>query len=123
MQPQAELLVDARYGTGESPVWHVGEQALYWVDIPARALWRWDAASGQLSSWLAPEMLACIAWGGRAGRWADGCAGLWLGFGRGRRCGERVDLGVGHGKAGQRNSHGGGRGFQTPMVRLHDATR
>ena len=64
MQPQAELLVDARHGTGESPVWHVGEQALYWVDIPARALWRWDSASGQLSSWLAPEMLACIAWGG-----------------------------------------------------------
>ncbi len=72
MQPQAELLVDARHGTGESPVWHVGEQALYWVDIPARALWRWDAASGQLSSWLAPEMLACIAWGGRAGRWIAG---------------------------------------------------
>ena len=72
MQPQAELLVDARHGTGESPVWHVGEQALYWVDIPARALWRWDSASGQLSSWLAPEMLACIAWGGRAGRWIAG---------------------------------------------------
>jgi sugar lactone lactonase YvrE len=72
MQPQAELLVDARHGTGESPVWHVGEQALYWVDIPARALWRWDAASGQLSSWLAPEMLACIAWGGHPGRWIAG---------------------------------------------------
>ena len=50
----------------------MGEQALYWVDIPARALWRRDAASGQLSSWLAPEMLACIAWGGRAGRWIAG---------------------------------------------------
>ena len=72
VQPQAELLVDARHGTGESPVWHVGEQALYWVDIPARALWRWDAASGQLSNWLAPEMLACIAWGGRPGRWIAG---------------------------------------------------
>ena len=72
MQPQAELVVDARHGTGESPVWHVGEQALYWVDIPARALWRWDAASGHLNSWLAPEMLACIAWGGRPGRWIAG---------------------------------------------------
>lgn len=72
VQPQAELLVDARHGTGESPVWHVGEQALYWVDIPARALWRMDAASGQLSSWLAPEMLACIAMAGRPGRWIAG---------------------------------------------------
>jgi sugar lactone lactonase YvrE len=50
----------------------VGEQALYWVDIPARALWRMDSASGQLSNWLAPEMLACIAWGGRPGRWVAG---------------------------------------------------
>jgi sugar lactone lactonase YvrE len=72
VQPQAELLVDARHGTGESPVWHVGEQALYWVDIPARALWRMDATSGQLSSWLAPEMLACIARAGRPGRWIAG---------------------------------------------------
>jgi len=72
VQPQAELLVDARHGTGESPVWHVGEQALYWVDIPARALWRMDATSGQLSSWLAPEMLACIASAGRPGRWIAG---------------------------------------------------
>ena len=72
MTVQAELVVDARHGTGESPVWHVGEQALYWVDIPARALWRLDPASGQLSSWLAPEMLACIAWGGRPGRWIAG---------------------------------------------------
>jgi sugar lactone lactonase YvrE len=72
MTVQAELVVDARHGTGESPVWHVGEQALYWVDIPARALWRMDSASGQLSNWLAPEMLACIAWGGRPGRWVAG---------------------------------------------------
>ena len=30
---QAELIVDARNATGESPVWDVAEQALYWVDI------------------------------------------------------------------------------------------
>lgn len=72
MTVQAELVVDARHGTGESPVWHVGEQALYGVDIPARTLWRLDVASGQLSNWLAPEMLGCIAWGGRPGRWIAG---------------------------------------------------
>ena len=59
--PKAELVLDARNGTGESPVWHGPEQALYWVDIPARKLCRWVPATGQLSSWLAPEMLACIA--------------------------------------------------------------
>ena len=61
MSIQAELLVDARHATGESPVWLAGEQALYWTDIPARRLWRWDAASAQTSSWAAPEMLACMA--------------------------------------------------------------
>ena len=57
----AELVFDARNATGESPVWHGAEQALYWVDIPARTLCRWSLATGQYSSWLAPEMLACIA--------------------------------------------------------------
>ena len=58
---KAELVLDARNGTGESPVWHGAEQALYWVDIPARKLCRWMPATGQASSWLAPEMLACVA--------------------------------------------------------------
>ncbi len=30
-------------GTGESPVWSAAEEALYWVDIPGRALHRWSA--------------------------------------------------------------------------------
>ncbi|MGC1173454.1 SMP-30/gluconolactonase/LRE family protein [Polaromonas sp.] len=69
---EAELLVDGRNATGESPVWHGGEQALYWVDIPARKLCRWQAATGATTSWLAPEMLACIARSGSAGGWIAG---------------------------------------------------
>lgn len=61
MPHQAELIVDARNATGESPVWSVAEQALYWVDIPARNLHRWRATDGALTQWCAPEMLACIA--------------------------------------------------------------
>ncbi|MEN0105204.1 MAG: SMP-30/gluconolactonase/LRE family protein [Pseudomonas sp.] len=57
----AELIVDARNATGESPVWSVAEQALYWVDIPAQRLHRWRASDGQTQSWQTPEMLACIA--------------------------------------------------------------
>ena len=56
-----ELIVDARNGTGESPVWHAGEQALYWADIPARQLHRWRAADGRHQVWQGDEMLACIA--------------------------------------------------------------
>jgi len=54
-----ELIVDARNGTGESPVWHPIEQALYWVDIPARQLHRWQ--DGAPRSWQGDQMLACIA--------------------------------------------------------------
>ena len=54
-----ELIVDARNGTGESPVWHPSEQALYWVDIPARQLHRWQDGAHQV--WQGDEMLTCIA--------------------------------------------------------------
>ncbi|WP_295473052.1 SMP-30/gluconolactonase/LRE family protein [uncultured Pseudomonas sp.] len=58
---QSELLIDARNATGESPVWHPEEQALYWVDIPARQLHRWQLADGAHRLWEGDEMLACIA--------------------------------------------------------------
>jgi sugar lactone lactonase YvrE len=58
---RAELVFDARNAVGESPVWLASEQALYWVDIPARKLLRWQAASGRVDQWAAPEMVGCIA--------------------------------------------------------------
>ena len=56
-----ERVWDTRCGTGESPVWSVDEQALYWVDIPAGQLYRGDAVTGELQRWQAPEMIACLA--------------------------------------------------------------
>ncbi|MGE8049861.1 SMP-30/gluconolactonase/LRE family protein [Pseudomonas monteilii] len=55
----AELITDARNATGESPVWHPQENALYWVDIPAGRLHRWQM-DGQTTHWTADEMLGCI---------------------------------------------------------------
>ena len=57
----AELILDARNATGECPVWNAQEQALYWVDIPAKRLNRWSALDQRTQSWETPEMLACIA--------------------------------------------------------------
>ena len=68
----AELVLDAQNGVGESPVWHAGEQALYWVDIVARKLCRWQAASSDVRFWEAPEMPACIAPLGNPGGWIVG---------------------------------------------------
>jgi sugar lactone lactonase YvrE len=61
---QAELIFDAQNAVGESPVWHAGEQALYWVDIPAKALHRWREADSKgqgVQTWHASEMIGCIA--------------------------------------------------------------
>jgi len=68
---QAELVVDARNAVGESPVWVARDQSLYWVDIPARRLCRWQAASGRIDHWAAPEMIGCIA-PAAAGGWVCG---------------------------------------------------
>ncbi len=58
---QAELILDARNATGESPVWNAREQALYWVDIPGRSLNRWSPMGKSTQSWVGQQMLACIA--------------------------------------------------------------
>jgi sugar lactone lactonase YvrE len=73
-----ELVLNAHNETGESPVWHVAEQALYWVDIPARALHRWRAADQRHDVWYADEQISCIA---RApnGQWIAGMeSGVFL---------------------------------------------
>lgn len=46
---------------GESPLWDAGQSAWYWVDIPAKTIWRLDAATGTLQHWNTSEMIGCIA--------------------------------------------------------------
>lgn len=59
------LLIDARCTLGEGPRWHAGEGRLYWVDIAANALHRWDAATGAQDTRLFEAPIACFAF--RAG--------------------------------------------------------
>jgi len=44
---EPEIVADFACLTGEGPLWHPLEQRLYWVDIPAGKLFRWDPAAGQ----------------------------------------------------------------------------
>lgn len=46
---------------GESPLWHAGEQCLYYVDIPERQVLRLDPASGDLRRWQLDSEPGCIA--------------------------------------------------------------
>ena len=45
MQP--ELIADYACKTGEGPLWHPDEKCLYWVDIPAGRMFRYDPATGR----------------------------------------------------------------------------
>jgi sugar lactone lactonase YvrE len=47
--------------TGESPVWHAQESALYWVDIPALTVHRLHPASGKHSSWRMASEPSAVA--------------------------------------------------------------
>ena len=46
---------------GEGPVWDVAEQALYYIDIVAKAVFRWDPASGDLKRWDVPDIIGSMA--------------------------------------------------------------
>jgi D-xylonolactonase len=41
-----ELIADCACETGEGPLWHPGEQQLYWADIPTGRMFRYDPSSG-----------------------------------------------------------------------------
>ena len=55
------VLSPTRNQVGESPLWSAAEQALYWVDIEAQRLHRYDWTSAEEQAWPMPERLACIA--------------------------------------------------------------
>jgi len=105
---QVELVLDARNGVGESPVWDAAEQALYWVDIPARRLCRWSVADAALTEWLAPEMPACIARLGTTRDWIAGAeSGVFrLSPGAGGQLSFHRLAGVTHAQAGMRFNDG-----------------
>ncbi|MBC8056421.1 MAG: SMP-30/gluconolactonase/LRE family protein, partial [Rhizobiales bacterium] len=55
-------VIDAtRARVGESPLWSVAEQVLWWVDIEGLAVYRHDPATGRTQQWPTGERPACIA--------------------------------------------------------------
>jgi sugar lactone lactonase YvrE len=43
---EPELIADYECVVGEGPLWHPGEQRLYWIDIPTGRIFRYDPANG-----------------------------------------------------------------------------
>lgn len=46
---------------GEGPVWDVADQALYYIDILTKRVFRWDPASGAHRSWDVPDIIGSMA--------------------------------------------------------------
>jgi len=59
--PVVDVVAPVRCQVGESPLWSVAEQVLWWVDIEGRALHRVDPSSGTATAWATAERLGCIA--------------------------------------------------------------
>jgi sugar lactone lactonase YvrE len=45
---------------GEGPVWHAGENALYWTDINRFLIHRFDSANGTVKSWFFEEPVTTL---------------------------------------------------------------
>lgn len=50
-----------RCSVGESPLWDVVEQALYWIDLLGRKVFRYDPASGITREWSVPDVIGSMA--------------------------------------------------------------
>lgn len=73
-----QCVLDVRARLGECPVWAVDEQVLYWVDIDAPALNRFDPATGRNHAMPMPSSIGCFARRRRGGFVVALRDGIWL---------------------------------------------
>jgi D-xylonolactonase len=57
MPGEPRLVCDYGNHTGEGPLWHPDEEAVYWVDIPVGAVYRYHPASGEHSEVYRDDVL------------------------------------------------------------------
>ena len=56
-----EVLLDVKTTLGESPVWDVDQQRLYWVDSMDGRVFRATAEGGELRAWDVPQKIGSMA--------------------------------------------------------------
>jgi len=71
-------VLDIGASLGECALWSVADQALYWVDINAPTLNRFDPATGRNGAMPMPESIGCFALRERGGFIVALRSGLWL---------------------------------------------
>lgn len=60
-RPEIACVLDARARIGESAMWHEEEQRLYWADIPAGLIHRFDPATGRNETCDVGQDVGCFA--------------------------------------------------------------
>jgi sugar lactone lactonase YvrE len=78
MRSPFECVLDIQASLGECPTWSVDEQLLYWVDINAPSLNRFDPRTGRNRAWPMPEAIGCFALREGARFVAALRSGIWL---------------------------------------------
>jgi sugar lactone lactonase YvrE len=76
--PAFECVLDIRASLGECPVWSIDEQALYWVDINAPSLNRFDPLTARNVAWPMPCSIGCFGLRQSGGFIAALRDGIWL---------------------------------------------
>ncbi len=71
-------VLDIKASLGECPVWSIAEQVLYWVDINAPSLNRFDPATGRNTVMPMPESIGCFAPRQEGGFVVALRGGIWL---------------------------------------------
>ncbi len=71
-------VLDVKASLGECPVWSAKEQVLYWVDINAPSLNRFDPATGRNAAMPMPESIGCFALRRSGGFVIALRGGVWL---------------------------------------------
>ena len=77
-------VLDVRASLGECPLWSVDEGVLYWVDINAPSLNRFDPATGRNTVMPMPASIGCHALRAGGGFVVALRDGIWLADSRGR---------------------------------------
>ena len=71
-------VLDAKASLAEGPFWSVEEQVLYWVDINAPSLNRFDPATGRNTAMPMPAAIGCAALREQGGFVVALRTGIWL---------------------------------------------
>ena len=66
-EPELRVVIASRNQIGESPVWSVSENSLYWVDVEGESIQRWREQDRSVQRWDIGEAVGCIGLRKRGG--------------------------------------------------------